>query len=314
MNNCIVNNSSQPKVSVIIPIYNTESYLQQALDSICNQSLPELEIILINDGSTDNSQNIIEEYTRKDARISYRVQPNQGQGVARNNGLQLAKGKYIYFMDSDDVLVENALKHCYEKCEQNKLDFVFFDAETISEDPEKVPTFNYCRKEVISEDKIWNGIELLKHELEHNFFIVAPWLYFTNHDFLKKNFGGFPSGIIHEDHIFAMQIALNAQRVYYISHPYFKRRVRALSTMTRQLSMRNIEGYTTVCTQINEWSRQHQEWSPIIKLYLVETLSSVIWLGHQMTLLEKIETACRFRRLHLSKYVAFKKWFVFWLK
>ena len=100
-----------PCVSVIIPIYNTENYLREALDSICNQTLQELEIILINDGSTDNSQAIIEEYAQKDIRIHYSIQSNQGQGVARNNGLQLATGKYIYFMDSDDILETDALRH-----------------------------------------------------------------------------------------------------------------------------------------------------------------------------------------------------------
>ena len=84
--------------------------------------------------------------------------------------------------------------------------------------------------------------------------------------------------------------------------------------MTAGFSMRNIEGYTTVCTQIRSWAQQHPEWRSIIDLYLRKTLNSVIWLGHQMTLLEKIETFCRFHRLHLSRYVGFKNRIVFWLK
>lgn len=85
-----------------------------------------MEIILINDGSTDNSQYIIEKYARKDNRIKYLIQPNQRQGVARNNGLQLATGQYIYFMDSDDILDIDALRQCYEMCERKELDFVTF--------------------------------------------------------------------------------------------------------------------------------------------------------------------------------------------
>ena len=106
-----------PKVSIIIPIYNTAPFLRETLDSICNQSLKELDIILINDGSTDESPDIIEEYALRDHRIRYMTQPNQGQSVARNNGLQLATGKYIYFMDSDDKLDTDALKECYNICE-----------------------------------------------------------------------------------------------------------------------------------------------------------------------------------------------------
>ena len=93
-----------PEVSVIIPIYNTAAYLRKALDSICGQTLKELEIILIDDGSTDGSRGIIEEYAERDARIRWYAQPNQGLSVARNRGLLHATGKYIYFMDLSGTL------------------------------------------------------------------------------------------------------------------------------------------------------------------------------------------------------------------
>lgn len=303
-----------PKVSVIIPIYNTDAYLHEALDSICKQTLQELEVILINDGSTDNSLHIIKEYAQRDERIKYRIQPNQGQGVARNNGLQLATGEYIYFMDSDDILDTDTLRLCYEECEKKKLDFVTFDAETIHESPNSIGSFIYDRKEKINTHKIWKGTELMRYELEHNIFYIVPWLCFIKHSFLTKHFTGFPAGVIHEDTILIMQIMLNAQCVGYISQPFFKRRVRASSTITTGFSMRNIEGYTVVCKQIRSWAQQHNEWNSIIDLYLRKTLNSVIWLGHKMIMLEKVETYCRFRRLHLSQYVNLKNWLVFWLK
>lgn len=303
-----------PCVSVIIPIYNTENYLREALDSICNQTLQELEIILINDGSTDNSQAIIEEYAQKDIRIHYSIQSNQGQGVARNNGLQLATGKYIYFMDSDDILETDALRQCYQICEQDKLDIICFDAETFAEDSDYTGFYHYCRQNIINETKIWTGIELLNYELEHNVFFVPPWLFFTNHRFLQKHFSGFPAGIIHEDQIFAMQILLHASHIRYIPQTFFKRRIRNQSTMTTRFSMRNIEGYTTVCTRISEWSKNNINWKTSIQMYLYNTLNAVIWLGHIMTLLEKLETVCRFQRLHLSRYITFRNWLVFWFK
>ncbi len=313
MNAINLSPSVSPKVSVIIPIYNTASYLRETLESICNQSLQDLEIILINDGSTDKSQDIIEEYVRKDNRISSFIQPNQGQSVARNNGLKFATGEYIYFMDSDDKLDVTALKQCYEACKQDSLDFVFFDTETIIEDCNTRDSFSYCRKRLIDENKIWNGIELLNFEFEHNLFMVSSCQYFCNHYFLKKNFSGFPAGVIHEDHVFVMQIKLNAHNIRYIPQPLFKRRVRTMSTMTTRFSMRNIEGYTTVCSQIRNWIPQQKEWTNIINQYL-KILNSVIWLGHRMTLLEKIETWCRFHRLNLSRYVTFRNWMVFWFK
>lgn len=107
---------------------------------------------------------------------------------------------------------------------------------------------------------------------------------------------------------------LNASRIRYIGQPYFKRRVRADSTMTHSFSMRNIEGYTTVCTRIRNWARENEKWSPIINLYLEKTLNSVVWLSHRMTILEKIEMICRFQRLKLSTYITTKNWIIFWIK
>ena len=93
---------TEVKVSVIIPLYNVENYLKQCLDSVVNQTLKEIEIICINDGSTDNSKQILEDYARKDDRIKIINRKNSGQGVARNVGIKYAKGEYIGFVDSDD--------------------------------------------------------------------------------------------------------------------------------------------------------------------------------------------------------------------
>lgn len=300
-----------PKVSVIMPIYNTALYLREALDSICNQTLQELEIILINDGSTDQSQNIIEKYAACDPRIQWHIQPNQGQGVARNHGLQYATGEYIYFMDSDDILDTTALQHCYDACESKRLDFVFFDAEKVMETSAYLPGYN--RKDKIS-DKIWKGTELLEYELEQYIFSASCCLCFTRHSFIQKYFNGFPAGIIHEDHIFVIQIHLNAQKVAYINQAFFKRRVRSNSTMTNKFSMRNIEGYSIVCSKALLLSQQHPEWSSIIDRYLWQTLNAIIWNAHRMSFLEKIETTCRFRRLSFNKYITFRHWLVFWFK
>lgn len=303
-----------PEVSVIIPIYNTAAYLRKALDSICDQTLKELEIILIDDGSTDGSRGIIEEYAERDARIRWYAQPNQGQGVARNTALALATGRYIYFMDSDDLLGRDALRHCHEECELHKLDFAFFDAETILEDRHTPNLYDYRRKGIVDENKLWNGIELLDFEINHRKLLISPCLFFTRRSFLERCFKGFPSGIIHEDHIFAMDVLLNARRARYIAQPYFKRRVRGSSTMTGRFGMRNIEGYTAVCTRMRALGEERPEWKAVIGKYLSYTLNDVIWAGHRMSLLEKVETACRFRRLRLGKYVSFRNWAVFWLK
>ena len=109
------------KVSVILPVYNVAQYLNETFTSLLNQTLQEIEIIAVNDGSTDNSEEIIKKYAQKDLRIKVFSQKNQGQSVARNLALQHATGEYIYMMDSDDVLANlDALRVCYEYAEQNK--------------------------------------------------------------------------------------------------------------------------------------------------------------------------------------------------
>ena len=119
------------KVSVVIPVYNTEKYVRQAVESVMYQSLKELEIIVVDDGSTDKSLSIVEKLGDTDKRIQIYTQANQGQSIARNRGISHAHGEYIYFMDSDDLLEEDALELCYHKCKEEKLDFVFFDALTL---------------------------------------------------------------------------------------------------------------------------------------------------------------------------------------
>ena len=116
-----------PKVSIVIPVYNVEEYLRDCLDSIINQTLKDIEIICINDGSTDNSLQILEEYAQKDNRIILLEQENQGQGIARNNGIAIAKGKYIGFVDSDDFISKDYFKALYETIILEDSDIVFTD-------------------------------------------------------------------------------------------------------------------------------------------------------------------------------------------
>lgn len=113
-----------PLVSVIIPVYNVEKYLEQCLDSIINQTLKDIEIICVDDGSTDRSLEILQEYKEKDNRIKVLTQKNLYAGVARNTGLKVATGKYLSFLDSDDFFELNMLEEMYNKAEKDNSDIV----------------------------------------------------------------------------------------------------------------------------------------------------------------------------------------------
>lgn len=113
-----------PKVSVIIPVYNVEQYLSKCLESVINQTLQDIEIICINDGSTDNSLQILEEYAQKDSRIIVINQQNQGVAAARNKGLEIASGCYIGFVDPDDWVDSDFFEKLYEKSENETIDIL----------------------------------------------------------------------------------------------------------------------------------------------------------------------------------------------
>ena len=112
------------KVSVIIPVYNVEDYLTECLDSIINQTFSDIEIICVNDGSTDNSLSILESYKKSDNRIKVFSQENAGQGAARNKGVENSCGVYVCFVDADDYIPHDAIEKYCKNIEKNNSDVV----------------------------------------------------------------------------------------------------------------------------------------------------------------------------------------------
>lgn len=244
------------KVSVIIPIYNVEKYLQQAIESITSQTLKEIEIIAINDGSTDSSLDILTEQAKKDNRIRVISTNNNGLSITRNLGMYMASGEYIYFFDSDDILEKDTLENCYLKCESQNLDFVFFDADCFTDSMEKDYTFNYQRTDKY-EDKVYSGIEILRKQLEDNGYRSSACLSFIKREYLKKENLFFYPQTLHEDELFTFLLYLKARRVSLLKKTYFHRRVRANSIMTSSFSIRNVMGYLTVCRELKKHCRQY---------------------------------------------------------
>lgn len=117
------------KVSVIIPCYNVGQYLMQCLDSVINQTLNEIEIICVDDGSTDDTLDILLKYQKKDSRIQVISQENAGAGAARNKGMEIAKGTYLSFLDSDDFFEPNMLYEAYRAAEEQLADFIVFNSD-----------------------------------------------------------------------------------------------------------------------------------------------------------------------------------------
>jgi glycosyltransferase involved in cell wall biosynthesis len=121
-----------PLISIIIPVYNVEKYLSECLDSIMNQTFSDIEIICINDGSTDNSLAYLEKYSQKGSRVIVINQENKGQAVARNIGIKAAKGKYVLFVDSDDWIAQNSCETLLSYLTED-IDLIIFDTNIFGE-------------------------------------------------------------------------------------------------------------------------------------------------------------------------------------
>jgi len=300
-----------PKVSVIIPVYNTEQYLEAAISSIQNQTLKDIEILVINDGSTDSSGTIAEHLAESDSRIKCYVQENKGLSLTRNFGIEQACGDYIYFMDSDDLLEEDALEKCYELCVSKDLDLVVFDALIFSDDGESTDWgLNYDRRDEIVEG-IYGGKEILKILLSKDLFKAPAWLYFIRHSFLMKIELRFYPSIIHEDELFTPILYMEADKVGYIAAHFFHRRMRLNSIMTRKFSSKNVEGYIIVVEQLRLYSKGKDSATDNLVRVLIETIvNSLSYRAHVLTFDQRIALFKSFYRKDFMKYILFKNLFI----
>lgn len=224
---------SNIQISIIVPVYNVEKYLNQCIDSIIRNKDIEIEIILINDGSTDNSLEICEFYSNRFPFIHLLNQTNKGQSVARNEGLKKSKGKYIYFMDSDDFILENSLVDMYILCEKNNLDIVRAKYHMFLEDL----NFNLKSTEwskYSKLNKVLNTHEYFIDSVNLGFYEVTPILGLIKRDFLISNNIIFKPNVIMEDHIFTLILLTtqNPGKVMQIDYDFYTYRRRGNSTTT----------------------------------------------------------------------------------
>lgn len=203
------------KVSIIIPVYNCEPYLQECLDSIINQTYKNTEIILINDGSTDNSEKIIKRYLKKYSNIKYKSQTNSGQSVARNKGLELATGDYIMFVDADDFIELNMIEKLLKPFDKNDIDISFCEYSI------------YYEKNNIEKFQTINGLSK-DPKREYIFSPPSPCVKLFKAEFLKDF--KFPEGIIYED-LAAIPFLIAKANVYYVNEYLYYYRKNYSSTV-----------------------------------------------------------------------------------
>ncbi len=218
-----------PLISVIIPVYNVEKYLRECVDSVLNQTYDNFEIILIDDGSTDSSGKICDEYAYNDARITVVHKENEGQSVARNIGIEYSSGDWLYFPDSDDYIAGDTFETLLKKAVTEKADIVIFDAYSFSDDGSKVRQSYISKKDYPA----CSGKEMFSALQKNGDFHCPLWSMFYNGDFLRKSNIRMIPGIIYEDSVFGFQIMMQASRIAHERRTFYFRRYRSGSTMTQ---------------------------------------------------------------------------------
>lgn len=217
------------KLSIIVPVYGVEKYIDKCLDSLVKQSLKEIEIIVVNDGTKDNSQKIIDKYVKKyPDKIKSYIKENGGQGSARNYGLEKANGEYIGYVDSDDFIEKDMYKKLYNKAKENNYDIVVCGNYNVSED--------YQNKNI---DTFINNYNT---DLENIFFgKMAVWNKIYKRDILIKNKLEFKEKVWYEDLAFTLKAIMNSNTFAFIDEPLYDYLIREGSTMNNSNVQRNLE-------------------------------------------------------------------------
>ena len=200
-----------PLVSIIVPVYNTEAYLEDCLSSIVNQTYQSTEIILINDGSTDRSYEIMESFAVSDNRIIVLSQDNRGVSAARNAGLRVARGEYILFVDSDDTIRDDSVEILCQQAVLTSAAIVLGNVYFCYPDGRKV--LLYQRLIQYANQPLLTGVQCFSQFVEDSLFPPLVYLYFTKRSYIIENKLFFSEGIVHEDELWCQQTLIQAPSV-----------------------------------------------------------------------------------------------------
>ena len=248
-------------ISVIMPIYNGERYVEESIGSVLKQSYGDFELILVNDGSTDKSLEICEKFQKIDKRIKIITQNNQGLSAARNTGIDYAKGEYLLFFDADDILHSEALEIMYAQTEGNRKSIVvshyskFVGHITESKEEEKCKVIEYTKETYMEE------IYLLKKNTYACFTLIPKGLM----DDIR-----FPRGKYFEDMATMYKVVFKTEKIIYIDRIlawYRQHEGSIVSFMNEKKAKDYIEAVDTMCEYINERIPYLTEQSKVIRCY-----------------------------------------------
>jgi len=242
-------NEKEPKISIIIPVYNVEKYLEQCLESLVDQTLREIEIILINDGSTDNSAKICEKYVKKDGRIRLINQKNKGPSAARNAGLKTAKGEFIGFVDSDDWIDLDFYEKLYNAAAQNTAEIAAAGIIRKREHSEKYRN-HYEKQEIFegAQEKI-------------NVCNIPETCYMVNKIYKRESFDkhklAFEEGVFYEDVRLSIKAIYHLGRLVTVPDVNYYYRVNTNSIVKTRASAKKLKDHYDALVELFEFADAH---------------------------------------------------------
>lgn len=292
---------SVPKVSVIVPVYKVEKYLRRCVDSLLDQTLVDIEIILVDDGSPDNCPQICDDYSCEDDRVKVIHKANQGLGMARNTGLNNAIGKYVAFIDSDDYASRDLYKTLYERAESLNLDACFCDIYFVSQgrDPylySRESTELACRtkSEVMS-----FSLNLLSPRISQEYFVLYPntaWNSIIKRERLLDCDVKFVSErkLVSEDVVFNLMWLPYANTIEWIPKPLIYHRIDNDSSLTNNLKFQKVEASIQMISKVHEI---------LEKQYIGESMREEYFYSYSFKLINDIcISIVRFVPSWLNKY------------
>ena len=267
-----------PLVSVIVPVYNVEAYIEDCLQSIIDQTYRQLEIIVIDDGSTDNSNQKVQPYL-SDKRMQLITQSNKGLSGARNTGLEAATGKYVLFVDSDDYIQLNTIEETVKNLEKNHLDLIRFNGKAfLDELNEPIEQNSYDFSHRLQEGRIYRNDSF---KANRRTFVSPVYLYITRREVIEQNDIRFYEGILHEDELFTTQVFAVIDSMMYMNHSYYNRRYRENSIMTDQSNerlKRTFDSYAIIYKELEQMYFQNNysnEQKKLIKRQMLSIYSGL---------------------------------------
>ncbi len=259
------------KISIIVPVYNVENYLEECVNSLVNQTFKDIEIILVDDGSTDSSGEMCERYAQQDDRIIVLHQVNQGQSAARNRGVERSSGEYILFVDSDDYITLDACEALILEAEKTGADIVTGD---ILNEADKLKNEENFRK-LAKENVAIKGTEYLKMALQANAYDIVPWIRIVRKKYLEQNGIQFKEGCYYEDQLYTLQLLTSGCTVCKIRFPFYYYRMDRQGSTTNLAQLKKgtdfISVLTDMVTYVNNYNGDDSE---------IESMQVVLGMGY----------------------------------